>query len=163
MKKMLPIFIAIVIIVGGGAFYGGMRYGESQKSSAARNGFQTFTGNFPQGSGQRQGGQGRAFGGANATSGEIISADDKSVTVKLPNGGSKIIFFSGSTKVTKSVDGSAADLTVGQTIMANGTANSDGSITADTIQLRPALPAGATGANGNTNANTNSPAPTTNQ
>jgi hypothetical protein len=139
MKKMLPIFIAIVIIVGAGAFYGGMKYGESRKVTIGRNGFQTFAGNFPQGAGQRPAGangQGRAFDGANATSGEIISADDKSVTVKLPDGGSKIIFFSDSTKITKSADGSTADLTVGQTIMANGTANQDGSITAQTIQLR---------------------------
>lgn len=161
MKKMLPIFIAIVIIVGGGAFYGGMKYGESQKVPNGRNGLQAF-GNFPQGSGQRAGGaggQGRAFGGANATGGEIISADDKSITVKLPTGGSKIIFFSDSTKITKSVDGSTADLTAGQTIMASGTANSDGSITAETIQLRPAIIQINGGTNANTNTNTNAPTP----
>jgi hypothetical protein len=142
MKKMLPIFIAIVIILGGGSFYGGMKYAESKKPAGARNGFANFGNLTPdqQQRFQQMGGAGRAgagSGGANFTSGEIISADDKSVTVKLPDGGSKIIFFSDSTKITKSAEGSAADLTVGETITANGTANQDGSITAETIQLRP--------------------------
>jgi len=158
MKKFLPIFIAIVIIVGGGSFYGGMKYAESKKSAAgARNGFANF-GNLTPDQQQRfgqVGGTGRTgarLGGANVTSGEIISADDKSVTVKLPDGGSKIIFFSESTKITKSVDGSVADLTAGETIMANGTANQDGSITAETIQLRPIVPENNAA---NTNSNNN--------
>ncbi len=135
MKKILPVFIAIVIIIGGVAFYGGMKYAESKKSIGGRNGFAEF-GNLPPGGQVRLGGPGGKVGGANFTSGEIISKDDKSVTVKLPDGGSKIIFFSDSTKITKSTEGSAEDLKVGENVMANGTANQDGSITAETIQLR---------------------------
>ncbi|MFA5413634.1 MAG: hypothetical protein WC348_03785 [Patescibacteria group bacterium] len=139
MKNFLPIFIAIVIIVGGGAFYGGMKYGENKKISGARDGFADFK-NFPSGGQARLGSPGGKVGGVNFTNGEIISTDDKSVTIKLPDGGSKIIFFSDSTKITKSLEGTAADLVAGETIAANGTANQDGSITAETIQLRPAMP-----------------------
>ncbi len=141
MKKILPVFIAIVIIIGGVAFYGGMKYAESKKSIGSRNGFADFD-NFQnppsdgQGRFQGMGILGGKDGGVNFTSGEIISKDDKSVTVKLPDGGSKIIFFSDSTKITKSTEGSAEDLKVGENVMANGTANQDGSITAETIQLR---------------------------
>jgi hypothetical protein len=156
MKKILPVFIAIVIIVGGGAFYGGMKYAESKGDSAARNGFPNFGKLSPE-EGQRfaggPGGPGGKISGTNFTSGEIISADDKSVTVKLPDGGSKIIFFSDSTKITKSTEGNAEDLKVGENIMANGTANQDGSITAETIQLRPATPVGTGDANTNVNTN----------
>ena len=152
MKKFLPVFIAIVIIVGGGAFYGGMKYAENKKFSGVRDGFVDFK-NFPSGGQVRLGSQGGKVGGVNFTNGEIISADDKSVTVKLPDGGSRIIFFSDSTKITKSAEGSGEDLKVGENIMANGTANDDGSITAETIELRPAVPAGADGINGNTNIN----------
>jgi hypothetical protein len=141
MKKILPIFIAILILVGAGAFYGGMKYAGSKKTSGGN--FPGFE-NFKQGDGQQRFGQmngaGRTGNGQNFLSGEILSKDDKSITVKLPDGGSKIIFFSDSTEITKSAQGTAEDLTVGENVFANGQANTDGSITAKTIQLRPATP-----------------------
>jgi hypothetical protein len=142
MKKFLPILIA-VLVIGGAAFYGGTQYTKAK---------QPARGNFTrlgQGTGMEALGAG-ATGGANMrgtgagggfVSGEILSKDDKSVTVKLRDGGSKIIFFSGSTKITKTVDGSLEDLKVGESISATGSANTDGSVTAQSFQLRPNLPA----------------------
>jgi len=155
MKKILPIFIALVIIVGGGSFYGGMKYAESRKAVGSRNGFSGFNNLSAEERARFQGmgGPGGKGAGANFTNGEIISVDDKSVTLKLPGGGSKIIFFSDSTKITKSTEGNAEDLKVGETVMANGTTNQDGSITAETIQLRPVI-SNPSDVNGNTNANT---------
>lgn len=69
--------------------------------------------------------------------GEIISRDDKSVTVKLNDGGSRIVFLSESTKVIKSADAALVDLESGSKIFANGMPNQDGSITAQSIQLSP--------------------------
>ena len=77
---------------------------------------------------------------AGCIAGEVLSKDDKSVTLKLRDSGSKIIFFSDSTQITKSAGGSAKDLTVGQEISATGEANSDGSVNAQTIQIHPAMP-----------------------
>jgi hypothetical protein len=110
-----------------------MVYGKSQKGSASNSGrLQGFNGN-----GAQRGVRPGANGGL--VSGQILSQDDKSVTLKLLDGGSKIIFFSASTQITKSATGAVADLTVGENLMINGTTNTDGSITAQTIQIRPKI------------------------
>ena len=132
-KKIIPIIIAL-IVVGGGAFYSGMKYAQSK---------------MPQGFAQRQQLGASAIGSLNErtgnragvgfVTGEIIAKDDKSITVKLQDGGSKIVFLSGSTEIVKSVSGTSNDLEVGKTVMINGTTNQDGSITAKSIQERPSI------------------------
>jgi len=92
------------------------------------------------GIGSRNGtGQGRNGTNGGSFTGEIISKDDRSIVIKMPDGGSKIIFYSESTKVTKFTDGNSDDLTVGKTVSASGTSNQDGSMTAQSVQLRPAV------------------------
>lgn len=126
MNKIITI-ISVAVIVGGVAFYGGMKYAENKATAGRQQRAQQFSGGT--GGGQR--------GGGGFISGEILSKDDKSVTVKLQDGGSKIVFLSDSTKITKSTDGALSDLEVGKNVSVNGTANPDGSITAQMIQLRP--------------------------
>ncbi len=142
MKKV--IFPVIVIIVGLAAFYGGMTYGKSQASSNQNASRDAFAGaqNFA-GVRGRSGGSGGNGGGF--ISGQIISKDSQSITVEFRNGSStasasstKIVFLSGSTPIMKSVNGTADDLTPGTSVTITGTANSDGSITAQSIQIRPA-------------------------
>ncbi|MBU4298514.1 hypothetical protein KJ636_00515 [Patescibacteria group bacterium] len=146
MNKTLLTTLVIAIVVGGGAFYGGMKYAESTRPNFVRPnlGGQELganTGDFR----NRTGGQ--QMGGS--ASGEIIAEDDKSVTIKLrarPNfagqnlggqdGGSRIVFFSDSTEITKSVSGTQNDLEIGKSVVINGKPNQDGSITAESIQLR---------------------------
>ena len=85
---------------------------------------------------QRGGGMNRGGGDAFIT-GDIISHDDTSVTIQLKDTGSKIVFVSASsTKISKITSGTLSDLTVGTKVMINGTTNSDGSVTANTVQLR---------------------------
>lgn len=43
----------------------------------------------------------------------------------------------------KSASGSAADVAVGSSIVVTGSKNSDGSVTAQSIQIRPDMPAPA--------------------
>ncbi|MBI3335025.1 MAG: hypothetical protein HY001_00810 [Candidatus Portnoybacteria bacterium] len=144
MKKLLPIFIAAILVVGGGAFYGGMKYAESTRQNFARRnlGGQELGVPLHQGFERQANGGGFRSGqrGGNAggfTTGEIISKDDKSVTIKLRDGGSKIVFFADSTEIAKSVSGTQNDLEIGKSVVVSGKPNQDGSVTADSIQLRP--------------------------
>ena len=79
--------------------------------------------------------EGQESGGFSA--GQIIAKDEKSVTIKMQDGSSKIVFYSESTKIQKTADGTGADLAIDQEVTASGAANSDGSLTAQTIQVRP--------------------------
>jgi len=130
-KKLLIIIIALAVI-GGGAFYGGMKYGES-KSPLSKFSSQNFQNLSPE---QRQQlSQGRTGGGF--LTGEVIAKDEQSLTLKTQDGGSKIIFFSDSTQISKTTEGTIGDIEVGKQIMVSGNQNSDGSYTAKTIQLSP--------------------------
>lgn len=77
------------------------------------------------------------FGGS--ASGEILNIDDKSATIKTRDGGSRIILFASTTPIYKSVAGTSADLKVGEQVLVMGTSGSDGSIVAESIQLRDML------------------------
>lgn len=132
MKKILLIVLAAVLVAGGACFYGGMKYGQGKSSPRLAQG--DFQGVGAAGMGLRGGSTGGTM-----VSGEIIAQDDKSITVKLQDGGSKIIFYSESTEISKFASGSVSDLTSGKTITVSGTTNSDGSLTAQTIQVRPTV------------------------
>jgi hypothetical protein len=130
MKKILPIII-VIIIVGAGAFYGGMKY-QQNKISSQRPSFQNLSPEQRQQFAQRVGRT-----GVNFLSGEVISKDEKSLTLKLPDGSTKIVFFSGSTQISKATEGTIDDIGIGKQIMVSGDQNPDGSYTARIIQLSP--------------------------
>lgn len=137
-KSLLSILVVAIVIAGGGSFYAGMKYDQSKNPAP-------IAGSESQGRFQRQGnggagGQRGMRNNGGFVSGEVISKDDKSVTIKLQDGGSKIIFFSDSTAVMKSVAGVRDDIAVGAQITASGGPNSDGSISAQSIQIRPLSP-----------------------
>ncbi len=138
MKKII-IPIVVLLVVAGGAFFGGMKYAQRK----TQGNFQNFSNLSPE---ERQqmgtagiGLRGGNSGGSGFASGEIINKDEKSITVKLRDGGSKIIFYSDSTEIDKFATGTPSDLEIGKTVTINGKTNQDGSITAQSIQLRPAV------------------------
>jgi hypothetical protein len=122
------------IIISAASFYLGLQRGKSvvpfpQGGRIGAGQFGSMTG------GVRRGG---AAGGLVA--GEIISKDDTSVIVKSRDGSSKIVLFSSATQIMKSAQGSIVDIEAGKQVTVVGTANADGSITAQSIQLGTIMP-----------------------
>ncbi|MFA6492540.1 MAG: hypothetical protein WCV58_00095 [Patescibacteria group bacterium] len=129
-KNFLIIAIVAIIVASGGSFYGGMRYQQAHLKKG-------FNGQMPPGGIDARGGNGNNKNGGNFISGSIISKDDESMTIKTQDGSTKVIYLSDSTTIAKSDKGTPSDLAVGQNISADGTSNSDGSIAAKNVQIRP--------------------------
>lgn len=128
-QNSIAITVFVAAIVGAAAFYGGMQYQKSKTPSFAGG---QFGGAGGQGMmRQRQGN----FQGMRPVNGDIISQDDKSITVKMQDGSSKIVILSAQTTINKASTGSKADLKTGERVVAFGTANADGSITAQNISI----------------------------
>jgi hypothetical protein len=131
-KRIIKIVIVAVIVVGL-SFYSGMKFGGRKSSPGSMGQF-----------GQRNT-SGTSKGmrsGTGVTSGEVIAKDNETLTIKMIDGSTKIVFYSPSTDLQKTVAGNIADLVVGKEITVIGPANADGSLTAKSIQLRtaPATP-----------------------
>jgi len=141
MKKYLPYVIGVVLIVG--AFFGGRQVGKGSGSVNSANMTaeqrQVLFQNGGRTGGNRAGGANGGF-----LNGDIIVKDTQSITIKMRDGSSKIVFFSPTTEVSKFAAGTATDLEVGKTVSVNGKANPDGSETATTIQVRPPMPTSQT-------------------
>ena len=120
--------IFIVLVTFGLGFFGGMKYQESKRV--------TFTSRIGNTMGMQGGESGRRMN-FRPINGEIISSDDKSITVKLSDGSSKIVVLGTSTVINKADQATKDDLKVGEKAAVFGTENSDGSITAQNIQLNP--------------------------
>lgn len=132
-RNSIIITVVAVVVVGAAAFFGGMKYQQTQAASGNVLYAQNGGGRFGQGGGRfltRQGGM--------ATIGKVVSSDSNSITVQLQDGSSKIVNISGSTKIVKTTSGSQSDLTNGTQVAVFGSTNSDGSVTAQNIQINPA-------------------------
>lgn len=82
-------------------------------------------------------GQGVRFGGNRPVNGEIISVDEKSITVKMNDDSSRIVLINDQTQINQAQEATKSDLKVGEEVAAFGQENSDGSVTAQNIQLNP--------------------------
>ncbi len=131
-KNMIIVSTIVLVVVAGGAFYGGMLYGKSQNARPA------FSAANFQGARANRTGIAGAGAGGNFVSGSLISKDSNSITVSLPAGGSKIVFYSNTTQIQQLILGNAGNLLPGncQLVNVTGAPNSDGSFTAQSIQIR---------------------------
>ena len=128
-NKLIAILVVAFIIVAVGSYFIGAKTGKAKTS---------LRGNFQVQGGQQ--GQGTGIAGqssAGRITGEIIWNSDTSFTVRSANGSSKIVFLSGATDISKSVSGTASDLTVGTNVTVAGASDKAG-IIAQTVDIRPA-------------------------
>lgn len=123
-KNIIKISIVIVLILI--SFYSGIIFSKNKSPMKNTNFSQNnMHGNTPRNNGT-------------FLNGEIISKDENSITIKLLDGGSKILFLDkNNLKINKTVPGSETDLNIGEQINATGVNNPDGSILTQTIQIRP--------------------------
>lgn len=127
MKNNLIFYILVGVISLGVGFYGGILY---QKNTQQQR-FSQFGM-----SGGRQGQfQGRFNNGTRPVSGKIIKKDQDSITIKTQNGSTRLILLSSQTTVSKSQKTTIDELKENENVFVIGQENSDGSITAENIQI----------------------------
>jgi len=126
-NKNLILVIATGLVMLLAGFFGGMQY---QKSKSPK-----FPGGFSGVGTRGQMVQRDGSSGFNQVRGTILSKDEKSITVKLQDESSKIVLFTDSTLINKTEVGTKDDLKEGEEISVFGQTNSDGSVTADNIQV----------------------------
>lgn len=134
MKSTNMLLTAIlVVLVGGGGFWGGIKYQQSKRlrPDDIRGQFASRQG----GAGNRQGGAGMMRGGA--VVGDITNLDNNTMTIKMPDGSSKIVVLSESTVYNKTATTDKSEVAVGSKVAIFGIANNDGTVTAQSIQLNP--------------------------
>jgi hypothetical protein len=132
-NKKIGVFVLILVLMCV-TFYGGVVYGKSKNINNS-----TFaqSRNFSQSLAGMRNGRGNMGG---LISGEILSKDNQSIVIKMRDGGSKIVILTNTTMVSKNVDGTLADLEIGKQVSVNGETNSDGSVSAQSVQIRPNMP-----------------------
>ncbi len=120
--------VALVIGIGVG-YAGANTLHSSVQQTASRNLISGASGGIFNGT---RGGTGRPL------SGVIAAKDSGSITVNTNDGSSHVVLITPATDISKSVNGSMSDISIGSVVIVSGTTNSDGSISAKLIQLRPA-------------------------
>lgn len=142
-KKQKTYLIVGILVVAGLGFAGGYAYGKNRSGGTFAAGMRQFSGTTAGGmAGGAQGGQRNFRGGAGGglVMGSIVSKDATSITVNMQGGaGSKVILIGNGTQIMKSVSGTADDLAAGSNVVIMGSANADGSISAQSIQIRPVM------------------------
>jgi hypothetical protein len=124
MHKTIIAAVLAAVLAGALGFFGGVTYQKSQ----------TPTGRFGANGFNRQGGA--AAMRANVATGTVIAKDAASITVKSADGGSKTLFVSAQTEVSKQTVLKPSDIKVGDQVGAFGQA-ATGGITATMIQIIP--------------------------
>ena len=138
MNKTIITAILVAVVFGGGGYY----FGKQASASATPTGAAAFAGRTgaPGGTGRFGGGAGGGF-----TTGTIISTGSGTMTIQMPTStstsattGTKIVILDANTVISELQTVPTTNLAVGQSVTVSGTSNSDGSVTATSIQVRPA-------------------------
>lgn len=150
---MNKLVVALTVVVGVlGGFYAGARYGQghplptSASAAATASSGQAAQAGGTQG--QAGGRQGAASPGAlgGAVSGPIVAVDGDTFTVHDRRTNRDVRVSVAGARITRTIDGTSADLVRDQNVTVVGQAGSDGVVDAQQITLGPAV--GAAGGRG---------------
>src|SRR4030042_3113249 len=108
-KEIIITGLVVAIICSTGGFFAGTKFQQGRKADFMTQGVKGIANGQRTGNGQNVPG---GFRGGNI-SGEIISTDEKSITVKLADGSSKIILLDDKTQINKALDATKDDLKIG--------------------------------------------------
>jgi Cu/Ag efflux protein CusF len=135
MNKNTMIIVAVVLIIVAlsGGFFGGMTYQKNQTSTLGATGRGNFGGRFGQ--------NGQNAAAFRPVRGQVLSMDNNTLTVKMSDGSTKIVVLSSSTAFMQSTKAALTDIKTGDTVNVVGTQNSDGSVTAQDVQINPPIQA----------------------
>jgi hypothetical protein len=154
MKKIIPVIIIAALLISGVA-YAGYRYAQEKKTA---DGLQNGQWKNQGANGSNQNGTGARRGSGGMVAGEISAVEEDNLTLKLSDGGSKIVFYSDLTKITSYADIGARDLVAGDEVTVIGSKGENDGVTAQSVQVG-SLQAGDSAArsSGGQNANSGSP------
>jgi Domain of unknown function (DUF5666) len=139
MNQLTAGLIVVIGILGG--FYVGAKYGQGHPTpaAAASPSPATGAGAVAGGGGGGAGGAGGFGGGGgglgNATLGTITAVNGDTITVHNTRTNQDVKINISSARITKTADGTPADLTQNQTVTVVGQAGADGVVTATTIAV----------------------------
>jgi len=136
-SHMIEAGIALAVVMAGAGFFGGIKYQQSKGISAFRGTLGGANNQMGRTSAQGQAGRGGQMMGGRQVIGDIIAVDEKTMTVKMPDGSSRIVVVSETTSINKASVGTKTDLKVGEKVAVFGSDNTDKSVTATNIQLNP--------------------------
>jgi hypothetical protein len=130
MKTAIWVALAAVLF-GAVGFYGGVTYQKTQVPSGFAGRSANGGGGYP-----GAGGANGTRASANIATGTVIAQDAQSITVKTADGGSKTIFVSAQTEISKQEVLKSTDVKVGDQVAAFGQA-ANGGIDARMVQIVP--------------------------
>lgn len=133
--QIIALIVIVALVAGGAGVFGGIWYQQSKQPAFGRQA----------GTRGSLGFGGTSGAGFRPVSGQILASDSSSITVKMNDGSSRIVLLSDKTIINKAAAATKDDLKVGETVAVFGQSNSDGSLTAQNIQLNPISTRGASG------------------
>lgn len=146
MWKTIVTGVLCAVLAGALGFWGGVTYQKNQTPAATAlrgqvgGNFQPPAGfdpsQMPGGPGGQNGQNGARRLAGNAATGTVLSADSKSITLKVASGGSKTVYVSSSTQISKQETLTVSAIKVGDSVMAVGE-SSNGGITARSVRIVP--------------------------
>jgi hypothetical protein len=140
MNQLTAGLIVVIGILGG--FYVGAKYGQGHPTAAASTTTNATAGAGAGGGGAFAGGGGAAGGGAGAggalgaaTFGTITAVNGDTITIHDTRTNADVKVNIASARITKTADGTPADLTQNTAVTVVGQTGSDGVVTATTIAI----------------------------